>query len=285
MSPNQAFSESKAAAGAKLFVSYAREDQAVARRLCDALESRGRDLWVDWEGIPPSAEWLAEIEKGIRAADAFVFMLSPDSLTSDVCRQELDIALSLNKRLVPVVLRDAGDTPIPPDLARLNWIFLRETDDFDTALEELIEALDTDLDWLHRHTALLVPALAWQDAGREASRLLKGRALQQAESWLEASAGKAPPPAQVQIEFIQASRRAATRRLRMALTGALAGIITMVVLVVWALIAEKRAERARDEAVARRIAAESSLVAGERDVMDSMIRMTLIARSRLIVVG
>lgn len=251
-------------ATARLFISYSRRDQDVARRLCDALAARGRALWVDWEGIPPSAEWLAEIEQGIRSADAFVFMLSPDSLRSEVCGQELAVALALNKRLVPLVVREAGETPIPPELAQRNWIFLRATDDFDSGLAALIEAVDTDLDWLHRHTALLVPALAWQGAGGERSRLLKGRALQQAEAWLAGSADKSPAAAQVQIEFIQASRRAATRRLRIALAGALVGMLTLVALAVWALIAETRADAARQNAEARRIGSDASLVASER---------------------
>ncbi|MCB1960755.1 MAG: TIR domain-containing protein [Rhodocyclaceae bacterium] len=249
---------------ARLFISYSRRDADAVRAICEALSAQGRSLWVDWEGIAPSAEWLAEIERGIRAADAFVFFLSPDSLTSTVCAQELALAEQLNKRLVPVVLREAGGSDIPPALARLNWIFLRASDDFDVGLDALARALDTDLAWVHGHTALLVPALAWQDAGRDTSRLLKGGALQQAEAWLATSSGKAPPPAEAHIEFIHASRRAATRRLRLALGGALVGLVTLAVLVVWALIAERRAETARDEAVARRIGADAALVASER---------------------
>ena len=249
---------------ATLFISYSRRDAAAVRQICTALSAQGRSLWVDWEGIAPSAEWLAEIERGIRGADAFVFFLSPDALSSTVCAQELALAERLNKRLVPVVLRDADAASVPPALARLNWIFLRPEDDPEAGLGALARALDTDLDWVHAHTALLLPALAWRDAGGERSRLLKGRALQQAEAWLAGSAGKAPPPAQAHIEFIQASRRAATRRLRLALGGAVVGMLTLAVLVVWALIAETRAERARDEAVARRIGAEATLVASER---------------------
>ena len=77
------------------------------------MAERGRALWVDWEGIPPSAEWMTEIEDGIRSADAFVFMLSPASLASSVCRQEMDIAIGLAKRLVPVMIEDVPAADVP----------------------------------------------------------------------------------------------------------------------------------------------------------------------------
>ena len=43
---------------ADFFISYARQDRDLVRRLHDALTDRGRDTWVDWEGIPPTAEWM-----------------------------------------------------------------------------------------------------------------------------------------------------------------------------------------------------------------------------------
>src|SRR5947209_5089856 len=76
---------------ADLFISYAREDQDFVRRLHRALSRRGKEGWVDWEGIPPTAAWMAEIRSAIGGADAFVFVLSPDSAESKVCGDELGI--------------------------------------------------------------------------------------------------------------------------------------------------------------------------------------------------
>lgn len=42
----------------------------------------------------------------------------------------------------------------------------RESDDFDSAVGSLIEALDTDLDWVRAHTRLLVRANEWDNSGR-----------------------------------------------------------------------------------------------------------------------
>jgi len=67
---------------ADVFISYAREDKDFVRCLDRALTEDGRDVWVDWEDIAPSAEWMEEIRTAIEGADAFVFVLSSDSLAS-----------------------------------------------------------------------------------------------------------------------------------------------------------------------------------------------------------
>jgi TIR domain-containing protein len=44
-----------------VFISYARENRRFVQRLHDALAKAGRESWVDWEGIPASAKWMAEV--------------------------------------------------------------------------------------------------------------------------------------------------------------------------------------------------------------------------------
>ena len=43
-----------------VFVSYSRKDIAFARILHEALVERGLETWIDWQDIPPTADWLAE---------------------------------------------------------------------------------------------------------------------------------------------------------------------------------------------------------------------------------
>ena len=83
-----------------VFISYSRHNSDFARRLIDKLILRGKDAWVDWEGIPlTSPNWWMEIKAGVEAADSFVFIMSPDSMASVVCNMELDYALELHKRI------------------------------------------------------------------------------------------------------------------------------------------------------------------------------------------
>ena len=47
------------------------------------LTSRDGEAWADWQDISPTAEWLAEIYSDLEVANTFLFVTSPDSVTSD----------------------------------------------------------------------------------------------------------------------------------------------------------------------------------------------------------
>ncbi|MBK8784406.1 MAG: toll/interleukin-1 receptor domain-containing protein [Anaerolineales bacterium] len=72
-------SESIAVRKTKIFISYSRKDKLFVRKLNDAIDAADIDAWVDWEGIPLSSDWMAEISAAITGGDAFVFVISPDS--------------------------------------------------------------------------------------------------------------------------------------------------------------------------------------------------------------
>jgi hypothetical protein len=222
-----------------VFISYAREDQPFVRRLDAALESGGRGAWVDWEGIPPTADWMAEIRRAIDGAEAAVFIISPDWVASRVCGLELEHAAQQGKRLIPVVWRESDR--VPDALSRLNWVWLRESDDFDANFAKLVAALDTDLEWVRAHTRLLVRAQEWQD-GAEEARLLRGRDLDDAERWLADSAHHSDPaPVPLQTDFITRSRRAARRRQRLAFGAVAVALVVSLVLTAWAVVERGRA--------------------------------------------
>ena len=57
------------------------------------------ETWVDWEGIPPSADWMRQIEAAINAADAIMCVLRPEFVASVVCGHEVTHAAKQHKRL------------------------------------------------------------------------------------------------------------------------------------------------------------------------------------------
>lgn len=67
------------------------------------LEGSGQDPWVDWDGIPLSANWWKTIQDAIDAANTIVFILSPDSLASPTCHLEIAYARYQEKRILPVL--------------------------------------------------------------------------------------------------------------------------------------------------------------------------------------
>jgi WD40 repeat protein len=246
-----------------VFISYAREDRSFVQRLTQALSARGRDTWVDWERIEPSDEWWRSVTEAIDRADTLLFVLSPDSLDSDVCKRELDHAANDHKRVIGIVARDVEGLPAPKPVADVNWVFLRDGDDWEPGLGRLERALDLDLDLVRIHTAVVPRARAWDSAGRRPGMLLAGDDLHAAERWLERAAGGAEPqPTELQLAFIRLSRRRAGRRHRIALTGSLIVTVAAVALATFALIQRAAARHEADVARSRELAAQAEAELG-----------------------
>src|SRR5262245_26005785 len=87
-----------------VFISYAREDRDAVEVLRRDIEKSRHDTWMD-EELDGGESWWATILEQIRGCQAFVFVVSPDSLTSRACRAELDYALALHRPLLPVMVR------------------------------------------------------------------------------------------------------------------------------------------------------------------------------------
>ena len=193
----------------ELFISYSRKDQVFVRKLHQGFTAIDRDIWVDWEDIPLTADWWEAIQRGIERANDFVFVISPDSVASEVCRKEVDYAIQCRKRLVPILYREVfSRRQVPEAIAQHNWIFFRDQDLFEDAFRALVAAIDTDLLFVSRHTRLLVRTLEWEDKGRKDDYLLRGDDLDEAEDWLTQATAKAPTPTEQQRNYIVKSREA-----------------------------------------------------------------------------
>ena len=226
----------------EVFISYSRKDKEFVRRLDEELKRRDREAWVDWEGIPPGDKWEKTIYGAIEATHTFIFVLTPDSIASEVCGREIAHAAANNKRLVPIIHRDVAADSVPKSLGELNWIFCRDSDDFEEATGTLISALDTDLQWVRAHTRLLTRAIEWDANGRNNSFVLRGEDLRSAERWLaEAGAQKERQPTALQTEYIIASRKASARRQRITLGAVTFGFVVAIILAIVALFARQEA--------------------------------------------
>jgi hypothetical protein len=230
-----------------VFISYSRRDAVFVRELHDSLTGAGRDVWVDWEDIPPASQWERDIADSIDAAESFLFVLSPSSLESEYCGIELRHAEGRGKRIVPVAIDGAAAEDAPPALRELNWIWCRETDDREQALEALGRALDTDLEWSRAHTRLLVRAVEW-DQRQDASLLLRGKDLREVERQLEASGAKQPRLTELQQRYVRQSRRSAARRQRILFGAVVIALVVSIGLGVLALLQRDTALAQRDRA-------------------------------------
>jgi TolB-like protein/Tfp pilus assembly protein PilF len=94
---------------ADIFLSYNREDQAVARRFAESFEQAGFSVW--WDVTLRSGETYDQVtEEALRAAKAVVVLWSKRSVKSEWVRSEASIALR-NKTLLPAMI-ELCDRPV-----------------------------------------------------------------------------------------------------------------------------------------------------------------------------
>lgn len=245
---------------ARIFVSYSRKNKDFCRQITNELQKHDLDFWVDWEGIPPTVDWMKEIEKGIEEADTFLAIVSPDWISSKVCLEELNIAVKNGKRLIPVVPCDIVWNEVPSTLAKLNFIFFTEAFDFNGQLDKLFTALDTDYDWLKTHRRLQVKALEWERANKENGFLLRGRDLENAEQQISINATKDPHPTDIQRAYVLKSRQETTRQRRITSSFLIALIAVMLGII--ALLIQPYGENAVAKAQARALSKMVVIPAG-----------------------
>ena len=153
------------------FISYSHVDAEFAESVRSALEARDTDVWIDESDIPSGSRWREEL---------------PESAASEHCRRELAHAVELNKRILPVRVRETPEEGVPDALSAYQFIPSRGLfgGDFDASVTRLIEAIKTDLDWVREHTEWGLKAREWDRGDRDPSFLLSGRELEFAERWL-----------------------------------------------------------------------------------------------------
>ena len=240
----------------KLIVSYSRKDSVVARKLIDSFKKNDFDVWVDWEDIPPAVGWLEQILRGIEESDAFVFLISPDSIASEVCKVEIAHAAKNNKRIIPIVLRDVDPKAVIPTIRDLNWIFLREQDNFDEGLEKIKVAITLDIEWVQEHRRLQVRALEWERK-KDPSLLLRGNDLRSARKMLANTEKNDPKPSQLQLVYIDFSIRNEVRRTTF-LISAVTALLIMAILSITAVYQSRRASANEKVAQEQKLLAQSN---------------------------
>ncbi len=243
---------------ADVFLSYSRRDGEFVHRLSTALDVRGKDVWLDTGSIADGEVFPQAIRSAIETSDAFLFVITPEAVSSAYCEQEVSYARELGKRIVPVLRRSVPDSEIPPEIRERNWIPFTEDIEFDSAADRVVQALDTDLEHRKEHTRWLVKAIEWDSEGRDRSFLLRGSELKAAENWLARTPLDADPtPTTLQSEYVLASRRAAARRGRTLLGVSVVVTAVAIGLGIIALVSRNQAVSTGTTARAQALAAES----------------------------
>lgn len=129
----------------RVFISYAREDVATAKRLHAALKRVGLEPWLDIEDLQPGDIWKDAIVHAIEQSSFFLALLSSHSVTKrGFVQKELLVALDVldelpptEKFIIPARLDDCH--PAHRRLKEIQWIDLFPS--YDRALPKLLAVL------------------------------------------------------------------------------------------------------------------------------------------------
>ena len=118
-----------------------------------------------------------------------MFFISVDSTESENCQWELSKAFDYKKRIIPIVCREGYSykTLQKIGLSSINYVsFLREESDFCKPLNQLLEALATNLEDVKIYNRLLNKAHEWLESERADWRLIPHQELLDIQHWLQA---------------------------------------------------------------------------------------------------
>jgi formylglycine-generating enzyme required for sulfatase activity len=195
----------------KVYISCARKDEDFAQELRGGLELAGFNACPDNHDIA-AEDWRDRLGPLIEAADAVVYVISPDAVASERCAWELERTVILKKRLLPIVWRRVEEGEVPPQLRQLNSIFFDRPLTFIPSLKALNSVLETDSAWVQEHTRIGEAALKWEGRGRAEALLLRGEELAAAKSWLASRPKNTPDPTPLHHEFVKAAEDAEAAR-------------------------------------------------------------------------
>ena len=104
----------------KVFISYSRRDSSeFADELVAGLELAGFTPVLDRHDISAGEDWEMRLGGLIEGADTVVFVVSTQAVKSERCVWEIEKALALSKRMMPIVFFSTrppgnGSTPSRP---------------------------------------------------------------------------------------------------------------------------------------------------------------------------
>lgn len=114
----------------RIFISYAREDIALADFIYHRLQTDGYDPFMDKEKILAGDLFAKKILSELKQCDSIITFISPDSVKSEWCEFEVYYAHILNKVNIPIRIHNAAyesDSPLNFLQKEINYIELDDT--------------------------------------------------------------------------------------------------------------------------------------------------------------
>ena len=85
-----------------VFVSHASAQASVASEVAQRLDDAGIGAWLASKDIPPGGNYAQAIPEAIRTCEAFLVLVSPESIASGHVSREVDLAVSSKRIIIPI---------------------------------------------------------------------------------------------------------------------------------------------------------------------------------------
>ena len=86
----------------RLFVSHSHTDNVWCREFVDALKVQGCDVWYDEQELGGGVVWQKRIVEEIQGRPVFVVVLLPEATSSQWVDEEIQLAISARRSIIPV---------------------------------------------------------------------------------------------------------------------------------------------------------------------------------------
>lgn len=139
----RAINLSRSSDAPQVFICHSSSDKPFVRKLAQALSGSGIRVWIDEAEIRVGDSLIEKIENGILASRNLVVVLSPTSVASRWCKEELRMALAMQIggetiRVLPVLV---ADCTIPGFLREKAYADFRDHADFSRVIGDLAGAI------------------------------------------------------------------------------------------------------------------------------------------------
>ncbi len=138
-------SQAEQLSGVKVFISYAKDDEMIANKLCNDLEASGTKPWIDTRDLLPGEIWKHGIRRAVRESDYFLALLSHNSVSQKgYVHKEQKIALNLldefpENEIFVIPVRIEACEPYNDKLGELHRVDLFPS--YDDALKKILRVL------------------------------------------------------------------------------------------------------------------------------------------------
>jgi hypothetical protein len=155
-------------------------------------------------------DWDGKVGDLMAVADTCILILSPEAVPA--FDREIQHAVALSKRIVPVLCRPMRDIELPDELEDWQVMRFKDKRSFDVAHGALDALLSRDRGWLQDHTRLLLRALEWDAEGRPSHLLLSNDEVVEAKIWALSRPDNAPTPTDLHVTFVCVSEAVETAK-------------------------------------------------------------------------